>query len=56
MKRNKFLDKLYATLNFGGSKSTDSTPGGIPFLFMVALVPLMLVAVGLVYLAFRIWG
>ncbi len=42
MKVNRFLHKLYSLLDFGGSKDADPTPGGIPFIFLIAIVPILL--------------
>lgn len=55
MKVNRLLHKLYSLLDFGGSKDADPTPGGIPFIFLIAIVPVLLglmIIGGLIYLAF----
>lgn len=55
MRTNKWLHRLYSMLDFGGSKDADPTPGGIPFILLIAVVPILLalmVVAGLVYLVF----
>lgn len=42
MKVNRFLHRLYSLFDFGGSKDVDPTPGGIPFVFLIAIVPILL--------------
>lgn len=45
MRVNRFLHKLYSVFDFGGSKDVDATPGGIPFVFLIAVVPIMLILI-----------
>lgn len=45
MRVNRFLHKLYSFFDFGGSKDADPTPGGIPFVFLIAIVPIMLILI-----------
>jgi hypothetical protein len=42
MKVNRFLHRLYSLFDFGGSKDVDPTPGGIPLVFLIVIVPIML--------------
>ena len=42
MRVNRFLHKLFALFDFGGSKDADPTPGGFPFVFLIAIVPILL--------------
>lgn len=54
MKVNRLLHQVFSLLDFGGSKDADPTPGGIPFIVLNAIVPILLaliVVAGLIYLA-----
>lgn len=54
MKVNKFLHRLLSMFDFGGSKRVDPTPGGIPFVALIAIVPILLFLIliaGFVYMA-----
>ena len=42
MRVNRFLRQLYSIFDFGGSKDADPTPGGLPFVFLIAIVPILL--------------
>jgi len=53
MKVNRLLHKLYSLFDFGGSKDVDPTPGGIPLVFLIVIVPILLAVIlvlGYIYL------
>jgi hypothetical protein len=45
MKVNRFLHKFYALFDCRESKDVDPTPSGIPLIFLIVIVPIMLAAI-----------